>query len=245
MTPSRHVRPILVAACLLAWGLGAAANGGEQNRSPVQAPEVSASAPEASQAPEGGAQAGRSGGGQGGQGAHRKPAPLSGKLLEEAVTLVIEIDPTMAPRIERLRSERPEMLPQVLQRRFPRLRHLLKLKKMRPEIYAMRIHDIRLEKRSREQVRALAALPEGDPGVDAARVALRATLDRHFQVRQDVRRLELAVFRERLAQMEAKLSADESRRDELVSKRLAKLEAEPEGGNKGASRRDADKAVKP
>lgn len=165
--------------------------------------------------------------GKGGRGRGPDAVPLTEDQVEDAVALMIELDPTIAPRIEQLRAERPELLRHALSRRFPRLGYMLKLKEVRPELYELRVSDIRLENLSHEQARALAALAADDPGVEAARAALRATLEQHFTVRQDVRRVELAALRDKIVEMEAKLADDEGRREALVQQRFDQLEAEP------------------
>ena len=155
------------------------------------------------------------------------PVELTEDQVEEAIALMIELDPSIAPRIEQLRAERPELLRRAVSRRFPRLGYMLKLKEKRPELYALRVRDIQLENLSHEQARVLAALPADDPGVGAARATLRATLEDHFVVRQDVRRGELAALRDKIAEMETKLVDDAARREALVQQRLDQLEADP------------------
>jgi len=169
----------------------------------------------------------RSGNGGRSDGRGSASASLTDEQVEEAVALMIELDPAMAPRIEQLRAERPALLRVAINRRLPRLGYMLKLKESRPDFYALRVRDIRLENRSHQQARALAALPEGDPGADAARTELRGTLNEHFTVRQQIRRVEIEMLREKLVKMEAKLGDEEGRRDAFVEGRLAKLEAQP------------------
>ncbi len=156
-----------------------------------------------------------------------EPMTLTEEQVEDALALMIELDPAIAPNIAMMRVQRPEHLRRAVSRRFPRVSYMLKLKESRPEVYALRVKDIRLENLSKRQARALAVLPQGDAGVDAARAALRSTLEEHFVVRQDVRRVELAALREKLSQMEARLSTDEAQRGAMIEKRLADLEASP------------------
>ena len=180
-------------------------------------------------------------GGRGGRGTG--PMKLTDDQVEEAIALMIELDPSMAPRIKQLRAERPELLRHAVSRRFPRLGYMLKLKEKRPELYALRVRDIRLENLSHEQARTLAALPADAPGIEAARAALRGTLEEHFAVRQDVRRFELEALREKIIEMETRLADDAVQRETLVQQRLDQLEADPpppvgkRGGEDGERRR--------
>lgn len=165
--------------------------------------------------------------GRGGHGHEPEPVPLTDEQVQEAIVVMIDLDPAMAPRIEKLRAQRPEQLRREVSHRFPRLGYMLELRESQPALYALRVKDTRLQNLSKKQARALAALPEGDPGVDAARAVLRGTLQQHFTVRQDLRRVELAALREKLVQMEARLGQGESRREAIIEKRLAHLEANP------------------
>jgi|GEM_PF-2151792 len=218
----------------------AAAAGADDRPGPWTEPGVRRPGPPAAQGG-GGPRAQRAGGGRGGRGGRGgdrgpDPVPLTEDQVEDAVALMIELDPAIAPRIEQLRAERPELLRRALSRRFPRLGYMLNLKESRPALYALRVSDIRLENLSHEQARTLAALPDDDPGADAARAALRATLEEHFGVRQEVRRAELAALRDKIVEMEAGLVADERQREALVQQRLVQLEADPPppGGGRGA-----------
>ena len=225
-------RPILTTCTALAMTLGLLGVDGSQRAAQAQSPDRSA-APSAADGnrrearqPNAGARAERRSGNRN-ERRNRGSSSLTENQVEEAVALMIELDPSMAPKVEELRSERPELLRRAVTRRFPRIGHMLKLKESRPALYELRVSDIRLETLSHQQARALAALPEGDPAADAARAQLRDTLEQHFAVRQEVRRAEIEMLREQLAKMEAKRVDEKTRRDELVDKRLAQLEAKP------------------
>ena len=225
-------RPILTTCTALALTLGLLGVDSSQRAAQAQSSDRSATPSAAdgnrreARQPNAGARVERRSGNRN-ERRNRGSSPLTQDQVEEAVALMIELDPSMASKVEELRSERPELLRRAVTRRFPRIGHMLKLKESRPALYELRVSDIRLETLSHQQARALAALPEGDPAADAARAQLRDTLEQHFAVRQEVRRAEIEMLREQLAKMEAKRVDEKTRRDELVDKRLAQLEAKP------------------
>ncbi|MEM9882763.1 MAG: hypothetical protein AAF800_07590 [Planctomycetota bacterium] len=144
---------------------------------------------------------------------------------EAAREVIGVLYPELAERLNKLRDEDPRAYRDALERRFPRVRFLVRLRERDPEMYALRVEDIT---RAR-QVEALgkayrAAEADGD---DMKSRAIKDDLEdaaaAHFDVRQTIRRIEIDRLRARLEAMEQQLEEQDDDRDDLIERRVDEL----------------------
>jgi hypothetical protein len=103
------------------------------------------------------------------------------------------------------------------------------LKKYDPELYDLERQDVEWEHKCQELSGQLRrAMPEFR---EAIRAELSDAVARHFDVRQQRRRLQLKRLEDELAKAREAVEKRDSARDELIAERLAELtgEADPLG----------------
>lgn len=162
---------------------------------------------------------------------HGPPKPLSEAQVGQALEALRKIDPERADEFDRLAEAHPERLSSELRRRFPRIDHFLRLKEWDPEMYDLRVDDLRLAHathRLAERYRR-AVEPRGDdepapePDARAMREELETLVEEHFEVRQRIRERELAALERRIEQLKQELDEREDDQREWVERRVEDL----------------------
>ncbi|MEM6459329.1 MAG: hypothetical protein AAF710_08070 [Planctomycetota bacterium] len=144
---------------------------------------------------------------------------------EAAREVIATLYPELAERLDKLRDEDPRAYRDALERRFPRVRFLVRLRERDPEMYALRVEDITLARRVESLGKAYrAAEADGD---DMKSLAIKDDLEdaaaAHFDVRQTIRRIEIDRLRARLEAMEQQLEEQDDDRDDLIERRVDEL----------------------
>ncbi|MCC6682285.1 MAG: hypothetical protein IT445_15390 [Phycisphaeraceae bacterium] len=75
---------------------------------------------------------------------------LTPQQIEETIEVMRDMTPWLAERLEEARKENPQKVEGVIRRFFPRYREFLELKRHDPELYELRIKEIRLDMESRK-----------------------------------------------------------------------------------------------
>ena len=164
--------------------------------------------------------------------------PLSEEQLDEALTLLEKLHPELAEKLKARQAKQSELDPEdrdhvgaIIQRHFPRLRHLLQLKDTDPAMYELRVEDVRLTLQSRRlaQQYSEALRQEDEQRAEQRFDELQALLEAHFEIRQRLRQLELQRLEQRIAALREQIEAREDDRDEVIEQRLHELVGTEEG----------------
>ena len=151
--------------------------------------------------------------------------PLRRDQLEAALDVIAKVRPDLVERLEALREREPRRLSHVLQRRFPRLRHLLRLKEHDPPMYELRVEDVRLTLKSQRLAQDYQAAQrnERDDEAEQLREQLNALIERHFEVRQQINELELERLEQRIEALREQIEARADDRDDVIEQRVQEL----------------------
>jgi hypothetical protein len=159
--------------------------------------------------------------------ARRDAPPRRGATPEEVAAMLDvlrEMEPGLARDIDKWRQENPERVAELINRRFPRLRHMVELRRQDRELYDLRISDIHLSQKSLELVRAYrAASLAKDAKAADIRQSLHDTVTEQFEVRQRIRQRELQRLEQRIAQLRKELEDRAKARDRILNDELKKM----------------------
>jgi len=149
---------------------------------------------------------------------------LSEKDRELALEVLKDINPEVAERLGEW-EDNPQRIRMMLGRQMPRIQKLIQTKKSDPELYGLTVKDMKLglecEKLSRE---FRDAGRDGDEGrADRIRGEVAELVDQHFDVRQQMREMELERMERRLAQARKQLEKRSKMRGELIEQRVTEL----------------------
>ncbi len=157
--------------------------------------------------------------------------PMSEKQIDEALALLKKVRPALAQRLAQVRDESPQRVGWLIEHRFPHLRYLLELKENDPDMYELRVDDVRLSYESQdlaEQYRQ-AQKDNNHRQVRELRSKLEKLVESHFEVRQKIRQLELKRLEQRIEDLREQIEKRDDDRDELVEQRLGELVGTDEG----------------
>ncbi len=162
---------------------------------------------------------------RGGPGSFRERRDQMAGQFEDVLAVLDDLDPRMADRLRNAGDERPGLRMMAIQRHFPEVTRLVRLRNDDPEMYDLRVRDLRLFKRS--VVLATEARSAAEEGDDNAADDLTDTLDdvveEHFDVQQEIRALELERLEARIeALKDAHDERDRNKRD-LIEQRTQRL----------------------
>lgn len=158
------------------------------------------------------------------------PMQMSESDIDAAIEVLQAMRPEMGEKLAKLREDSPERVAQTLQREFPRIRYFLMLKRIDPQMYELRIQDIKLSARGHQlagQIKEAKTLAEGE-AENAERIEmlteqLRDTVREHFAIRQQIRERELERLLRRIEQIREKLADQAENQSDLIEQRTTEL----------------------
>ncbi len=154
------------------------------------------------------------------------PGPrLSEEEFKERLELLRELHPDLAERLEQLKDRNPQRVGAMIREHFPRLGEMLELRRRDPELFELRVKDIRANRKTLELAeRYRQARRAGDQAQSQSlRDELQAAIREHFEVRQAQRERELAMLEERLEELRQRIKERTAQREELIQKRISEL----------------------
>lgn len=157
-----------------------------------------------------------------------RPGPAM-RLSVEQREVALELLDALRPEQARwLRAAGPESGPEaarLVHRVLPRLRLMVHMREHDPQMYELRLTDLRLERQADDLASSYRmAVRQDDRGARRdAEDALEVVLERQFELRQELRELELQRLESRLEQLREQLNEREDQRDELIESRLTEL----------------------
>lgn len=145
--------------------------------------------------------------------------------IDRAVSVLKDIHPELAERLNHALEHRPRRARGLLGRRMPMLLRLAELRERDPEMYGLRVRDLQLAREALRLMvrhRALDAAPRdaGPAASEALRAELRGVLAERFEVRTRIRERELERLERRLEALEAELAERSASREMLIDQRL-------------------------
>lgn len=184
--------------------------------------------------PDGGRGPGR-GEGMGGGGGDNSPITEDEK--KALLALLKEAMPTMADRYEKMRQSDPEGADRMVGRILPRLREVASLRAKDPELFELKIGEMRATSDVFAAVQALRDHKGGEDGKAALRASLREAVSRQFDSRQAAQRREITDLEKRIADLKAETARKESEREQAIEAFTKKLEEMPEPGSRRQGKR--------
>lgn len=160
--------------------------------------------------------------GDGRPGGQRRP--LSPDQIDAIVEVATEVFPDGAARLRELRKQDPEALERVLGRQARRLFALAMLRDRNPELYALKLEELRNQMELRTLAARHAALgteqvedTEAASARERIEARIRAIVEQQVDLGLRVRGLELAAMDEAIRRMRAELAEDAQQRTETIA----------------------------
>ena len=157
-----------------------------------------------------------------------KREPLSVDQVQEALDTLRamhgDTTPSWMERIEKQAQEDPEAAAKSLSR-FPRIREMMDARKHRPEEFALHINQGQLMRELFPLIRKLkqAQRDEDQAVFEELKPQVRERIEQLFQVRLELKELEIKGIREKLAEAEAELAEIKSDSESLVDKKMQEI----------------------
>ncbi len=179
----------------------------------------------------------------------RADVPMAAEMADRIVAVARDVSPELAAEIEKARAESPERMAQSMRQNARRLMGLAVLKDRNPDLYAIRVEELRLQLELRalgEQWRA------ANEAKDAARAQqLSQQIDAKVRAQVDVdlkaRAQELVALDAQLKSLREELVDEQRRMAERVAERIEAVKSGqplpgrdrggPGGGEQGDPRR--------
>jgi len=150
---------------------------------------------------------------------------MSDQDLDAAHAIVARLYPELAERLNVLRDEDPRQFKQTLERRFPRVRFLVDLEKRDPAMFELRMTDISLDRQTEALALQLREARDADDKdrYEDLREAIKAKVAEHFDVRQQIREMEIEKLKQKLEELEERLDDRDDDRKDLIEQRVNEL----------------------
>lgn len=158
----------------------------------------------------------------------RHDGPLTSDQRQAIRDFLRSASPGMLPMIERLERDDPAEAEKRFAEMLPRVRFLIEMREREPELYNLKLQDIRLGRESVEAARRLAELDKRGPGAEPGEITgqsdrLRTALSEQYDVRGQILAHEVSRLQERQAEVAKEIQGRPARRDEVVQKMMSTL----------------------
>ncbi len=185
---------------------------------------------------------------RGGGGFHLTP-----EMREHVLAVIADLRPLSDEERERLRAMSEDEFRKAVTEQGGMILGFARLRQLQPELYDLRIMDLRLLRQIREHLEAAQSARDSGQteAMDAARAELRAAIAEQIDLRFNIREREIKALEDRVAEMREELNQErEMPREELVEKRLEMLESGEgewwrDGRREGDSREQQPQPVRP
>jgi len=162
--------------------------------------------------------------------------PLTDQEADEALAIIDQLQPDAAQRLRALRAEDPPRFSRELRFRFPYLGYLARLKRSDPQMFELRIADMKLAGRSMRLARAWREADEAGEAEKAQtlRTELEEAVAEHFELRQKIRAAELEKLEQRLEAMREELEQRKQQRERIIDDHVEGLLRDREARQRAA-----------
>lgn len=162
----------------------------------------------------------------GGSPSRRGVEVLSAEELDEVIAVAGDISPEWGAALHARRDRDPEGLRHAIQAAGPRLVALATLKRSHPDLYRIRVEDLRLQaelKRLASEYRA--AVAAGSTDAKTIEQRLREKVERQVDLDLRASAMELQALDEQLKRMVAQLKAESQQRSQRIESVLEEIKA--------------------
>ncbi len=153
--------------------------------------------------------------------------PLSQEEREKIAEFVKEHLPVLHGKLETIRANDPAAADRLLMRLAPRVREALSAQRRDPDLFRLRVDDIRAGLDVIDAVTALREARQASKPAEqltALRETLRGALMRQFDVRIQLQEFEVQALKKRIASIESEVASKKERRSELVDELASQME---------------------
>lgn len=152
----------------------------------------------------------------------RPEMPISPEMVDRVIEVARDVSPDLAKQIEERRNASPEEMSQAMRQSARRLISLAVLKQRNPELYAIRVEDLRLQLELRtlgEQYRA-AVEAKDDARAKEVEAQIAAKARAQFDVDVRARAQELVALDQQVKTMREELLQEQREADAKVAERI-------------------------
>lgn len=170
---------------------------------------------------------------------------LSPEQLDEAIAIVEQVNPELAESLREARRDSVEAAIRQIAEEFPNIYELMRMHDEEPERFALHVQSLQVMRESGPIFRQLRQAQEDEDHeqIDALTEQLRTSIATMFDIRMQLRQLEIEELRQRITELEEQLADDGARRDEAIAERLEMIltgrfgRGGPRGEGRGGERR--------
>lgn len=166
----------------------------------------------------------------------RADGPISAEMADRIVAVARDVSPELAAELERSRTESPDRMAQSMRQNARRLMGLAVLKERNPDLYAIRVEELRLQLELRALGEQWRAATEAGDGPRAQQLAQQIEAKVRSQVDVDLkaRAQELVALDAQLKSLREELADEQRRMAERVVERIEAVKAgQPMPGRAG------------
>jgi len=156
------------------------------------------------------------------------PAMRHGRIPDELVDFLKDVDPGMLEELEKMRDRNPERFGDVLGRAMRQMREMTRLREENPEAFEQEVRRRELDRDVRELAESYRK--EEDEGKKAEmKQRLRAAFEEIFDSQIAQRKRSLEELQERMERYRKTLEKRQQNRDAIIEERMKDLTGENEG----------------
>jgi len=151
---------------------------------------------------------------------------LAPEEIEAVIAVAAEISPEWGEGLRQRRARDPEGLRRAIAGAGPRLMGLVTLKRSHPELYALRVEDLRIQSELRALARDYRAkLNAGDSKATEIEAKLRQKVERQVDLDLRASAMELKALDEQLKKLVEQLKVESQQRSERIERVLEEIKA--------------------
>jgi len=153
------------------------------------------------------------------------PDTMRPEDLHEAIGVIGEMHPELGEWLKKLQDEHPRHIARSLHGRFPRLKNFIELKHADPEMFELRMKDIRYNRQCQELARNYRDAQAASEQEEVIQIHdhLALLVNEHFELRQQIKKQELTRLQMRIERLQEQLLVRSETKKELISDRIEEL----------------------
>jgi hypothetical protein len=198
-------------------------------------PAVRGPQPDESELLEGRRRSGRRGFGK----RHRRPTyeRLPEELRDQVDDFIEQYFPEQFQKLYGLDEESQDAFDRRVNRMLPRMMRLMRLEQDDPDTFHLRVQELRISMKIRALARRIAD-GRGDDGAEELKVKLRKHLEKRFDLRHKIHRIEVQRLERRLATARDRLDRRKAEKEEIIDEELQEILTSPPGEHRGHRARE-------
>ncbi|MCH8345121.1 MAG: hypothetical protein IH983_14205 [Planctomycetes bacterium] len=155
----------------------------------------------------------------------RRPGrPLTTKLVEQCLEVARDVEPELANRLEKLRQENPGPAFERAIRNARHLRGLVDLKQRDPQVYQLKVKELRLDAQIDSVLKQLAGMsPTSSEAAETVEAHVRGLVRQQVAASIASRGMYLLRLKENLTSLQEQLAYDAANFEEAVERRMRAL----------------------